>query len=221
VKSSTKALFALFVAVQLCACRREIISTADDPVTVVKNAETKFSKDFTHRCRMESTGNSGPGWQDKQLYEVAAADRYRIVSEKKNGTQTQQGELLVIREDIYQRQDEGPWRKLGPEWGAYFRRSGGPPMPMSSAIGYRIDSGSLRFTGREDVEGEPSLRYQMDIDDHVEMKKTIVYWVGAYDGLPHKTEESVQTKMWGSAPMTRRAVMYCSYGEHPSIKAPL
>jgi hypothetical protein len=201
--AKTKMIVVLAVVAAVAGCRREVISATDDPATVVRNAEMKFFQDFSHRCRTEASGNSGPGHRDKMVFEVAGPNRYRVVSEQQQGQGTQTGELLVIGDAAYRREGSGAWQKLGPEWTGYLRRSGagGPPLPISSGMGYRIDAGTVRFTGRETVEGEATLRYESDIDDHVEMTKKLVYWVGVHDGLPHKTEESVETKIWGSAPI--------------------
>src|SRR5581483_7748147 len=205
----------------LAACRKEVIHATDDPAAVVRDAEVKFARDFNHRCQMESSGNSGPGWQDRQIYEVAAPDRYKITTENQNGGEAKKGEILVIQNDAYQRIGEGEWRKLDPQWLGYLKKAGGPPMPISSAIGYRIDPGSVRLAGNDTLDGDTTLRYEMNADNHVEMTKQIVYWVGVHDGLPHKTEERVETKSWGSAPMTRLSVMSCTFGENLKIDAPI
>ncbi|HKV91404.1 MAG TPA: hypothetical protein VJW20_02530 [Candidatus Angelobacter sp.] len=211
----------VLVIAGLAACRKEVIHASDDPSTVVRDAEAKFAQDFNHRCQMENSGNSGPGWQDHQVYEVAAPDRYRIITENRLGGELQKGEILVIKDEAYRRLGDGAWQKMDPRWMGYLKKTGGPPMPISSAIGYRIDPGSVKFAGNDRVDGETTLRYEMNADNHVEMTKQIVYWVGVHDGLPHKTEERVETKSWGSAPMTSHSVMSCTFGEHLKIDAPI
>ena len=205
----------------LTACRKEVIHATDDPSTVVKDAEAKFAKDVNHRCQMESSGNSGPGWQDRQVYEVAAPDRYRITTENRMAGEVKKGEIVVIQDEAYQRLGDGAWQKMDPRWMGYLKKTGGPPMPISSAIGYRIDPGSVKLAGNDKLEGEATLRYELNASNQVGMTKMIVYWVGVHDGLPHKTEESVETQSWGTAPVMSHAAMSCTFGENLKIDAPI
>lgn len=205
----------------LAACRKEVIHATDDPSSVVRDAEAKFVRDYNHRCQMESSNNSGPGWHDHQVYEVAAADRYKITTENQIASEVKKGEIVVIQDEAYQRLGDGAWQKMDPRWMGYLKKMGGPPMPISSAIGYRIDPGSVRFAGNDTVDGETTLRYEMNADNHVDMTKRILYWVGVHDGLLHKTEERVETKSWGSAPTTSHSVMSCTFGEKLKIDAPI
>lgn len=221
MRSKPLLLLAVSLIASLAACRKEVIHATDDPSSVVRDAEAKFANDFNHRCRMESSGNSGPGWQDRQLYEVAAPDRYRIISETQNGGDAKKGEIVVIQDEAFQRIADGAWQKLGSQWMGYMKKTSGPPMPISSAIGYRIDPGSVRLAGNDTLEGEATLRYEMNAGNQMQMTKQIVYWVGVHDGLPHKTEEKVESRSWGSGPIKHQSVMNCSFGESPKIQSPI
>jgi hypothetical protein len=57
------------------------IKDGEDPLEVFTRARDGFLHDAPHRCEEEGSGNSGPGWQRSETYEVAAADRMRLVTQ--------------------------------------------------------------------------------------------------------------------------------------------
>jgi len=216
-------LLAIFV-IMLTSCRRkELIKPNDDPASVVTKAELALAQDFRHRCQTETSTNSGPGVHDLVLFEVAAPYRFRMFVEEKTARDTtQRREIIMINDKVYHREGDEAWQELGPEWVGYFRKSiGGPPMVTSSAVGYRWEGTDLKFAGRDMLDGEPTLRYDFSFDDRAELAKTIKYWVGVYDGLPHKTEEAVTTRGWGSAPIHSHTVTHCTFGGHIAISSPM
>jgi hypothetical protein len=58
----------------------QAIKDGDDPFAVFQRASLGFQHDTAHRCQEQSSGNSGPGWKKSATYEVAAADRMRLVA---------------------------------------------------------------------------------------------------------------------------------------------
>lgn len=206
----------------LTACRRELIKPNDEPASVVTKAELALAQDFRHRCQTETSTNSGPGTHLLVLFEVAAPYRFRIATEEKTtGDPTQRREIIMINDEAYLREGDQTWQK-SPEWAGYFRKStGGPPMGVSSGVGYRWKGTGLKFASRDMIDGEPTLRYDATIDDHIEMVKAIKYWIGVHDGLPHKTEEAVTTKVWGSAPIQSHTETRCTFSAHVAISRPI
>jgi hypothetical protein len=205
----------------LTACRRELIKPNDEPATVVTKAELALTQDFRHRCQTENSGNSGPGTHVLVLFEVAAPYQFRIATEEKtDGQPTQRREIIMIKDEAYLREGDQTWQK-SPEWAGYFRKlTGGPPMVASSGLD-RWEGTGLKFAGQDVIDGEPTLRYDATIDDHVGMVKTIKYWIGVYDGLPHKTEEALTTKVWGSAPIRSHTETRCTFSGHVAISSPI
>jgi hypothetical protein len=121
----------------------QAIKDGEDPLAVFQRASASFIHDTGHRCLEESSGNSGPGWRKSASYEVAAADRMRLVALEGSS----RAEWLLVGDAYYSKQNGESWRKLTDpaeiRMGQItFRR------PDPAGIALRLSAGQLEILGR-------------------------------------------------------------------------
>jgi hypothetical protein len=198
----------------------EPVAATDDPVQVVGRARVGLLRDTLHVCRREAVGNSGPGWTDTRVMEVAGERKHFATS---NGD-TKQGraEYIIIAGRVYMKTPNGPWQRPADKQGmdetrvAQMIESTGLP----DVLNFQYDSSTLKLIRNEAVEGAPAFLYQYHVQAG-DMERTISIWIGANDGLFRKSEMQTVTRSYGSAPIMWRETATCSYGGNVLIEAPL
>ena len=204
--------------------RPDLIRESDDPQTVVTNAEKAIRQVAQpYRCQFQSSTQSGPGSTENTILEVASPERYReLVRERSGREPVHEREVIMVLDDGYWRENSGPWQRVSPERMAFAKKYG-IPLPIMSGFGYRFDGSdgptaraALKFGGRQILDGTPVFVYDFRAEAIVGEGKTLRYWIGTQDGLPHKTEEVQLSKDFGTA----RMVTVCAYGHAIVIEPP-
>ncbi len=218
----------------LCACRQEPAQTAaaaeqrkgasvsetDDPVQVISRAQQAMLGSATpYRCQFEDSADSEPDRSEKITLEIADRDHYRVLTEVQSGTEpSQSAETIYDGNDVYTRARESSWRKLSRDKAPWLQPVF-PPLPLMSGLREPLgESGAkLKFDGPQELDGASVFRYVMTDSTPSPSGKTLHYWIGARDGLPHKVEVVQQNGDSGAAKMTS----ICSFGDTILIRPPI
>jgi len=193
----------------------QAVSASDDPIDVITKAAAAFLHDTSHRCRKTSSGNSGPGWGDVTVTEVAGSDRTRIILDQSRPEQTH-GETILIGKDGYRRMGNGPWQKLGAAEMSLYGRWGQGTLTLPDQLKFGYKSGDLKLVGPQVIDGVPTLLYRVVIHS-TEIERTINIWVGSNDTLPRRTEMSTHDPRIGTS---WQETTSCSYGVDIKIEPP-
>ncbi|MGE5205995.1 MAG: hypothetical protein ACM3PW_10295 [Chlamydiota bacterium] len=188
------------------------LTSSDDPIKVISNAALGLSHNTNHRCRKEAEGNSGPGWAEITTIEVSGDDRMHVTLEPSRAS-AERREMILIGDDLFVRDNNGPWRKTAP---ASFGLSKGRKF-IPDPLNFAFQPGDLKYLGREVIEGVPAFLY-VDVIHAYDLERTIKIWVGTDDGLPRRTE--MQTAEPSSG-MKSHETYSCSYGVVAKIEAPI
>ena len=205
------------------------IAENEDPADVVNKAHAAIVADTLHTCHREISNNSGPGSTTESVTEVAAPDRGRMVIDRRGGPGPGHTEMIVIGTDVYYRDGTGPWQKTAaatrlptasPFSGVPDGLSRGytPGLPTQGPWGTNI-----HFVQRETINGVPTFLYEDQFHPGgVGIRtQTDDIWVGANDHLPRKAQTVLVESAPGTAPITQRDTMTCSYGSAPKIDPPM
>jgi hypothetical protein len=194
----------------------QAIKDGEDPLTVFRRARDGFIHDTSHRCQEQSSGNSGPGWRKSATYEVAASDRMRFVAQEGSA----RTEWLLIGDAYYAKENGSSWRKLTNPQEV---RQGqitfpGALIPQEMIFGFQ--PGDLRSFGDQGVGPTPTILYRYTTHSG-DFDRTVNYWIGKQDSLPHRIEMRTETRSWGTAPIVWTESITCSYGVELKIEPPL
>lgn len=192
------------------------IKDGDDPLAVFQRARYGFLHDTAHRCYEQSSGNSGPGWKKSVTYEVAAADRMRVLAD--NGSA--HSESVQAGETYFAKTDGSPWRKLSTDQEIAVARMTFPGALIPQELSFGFQASDLKSLGKQSVAGVPTILYQHTIHTN-DMDRTISYWFGEQDSLPYRIEMRTEEKSWGSAPVTWQESISCSYNLVLQIEPPI
>lgn len=184
------------------------IKPGDDPLEVYQRASKGLLADTSHRCVSDSTGNSGPGWKHHTVFEIAGPTRTHVVTDE-----LVKREWVILEDDSYAKLEDAPWQKLSQQQKAAM---GGGPFPFPEELMYRLEPGDLKFVASEPLNGIPSLHYRDSIHTY-DLDRTIDYWFGVHDGLPHHLEMTTNNRDMGTS---WRESIVCTYGPI-EIKAPI
>ena len=192
------------------------IKDGEDPLEVYKRARVGLLHDTAHRCQEESTGNSGPGWHKTETYEVAAADRMRMVAQEGSA----RAEWLLVGDSYYVKQDAANWRKVTtPEELAQAQKIF-PAALIPQELQFGFQAGELKLLGEQMVNGRPAMEYQF-VAHLSDMDRTVNLWMGKGDSLLYKTEMRTETRSFGSPPVIWQESTSCTYGIDVQIEPPL
>ena len=195
----------------------EPVAATDNPLDVINKARLALLNDTAHSCLRETSGNSGPGWADERLAEVAAPDRVHIVISDLRPKATR-GEYIIIGKDIYRRTEIEPWERMQAGDVSVLGLWSGLLLPDVLKFGY--SSGDLKLIGPDTINGTPVFQYEYKV--HVgDMNRTIEMWIGANDHLPRKTHMLTVTTSALTAPVTWQESMSCTYGGSLKIEQPM
>jgi hypothetical protein len=187
------------------------LTPSDDPIKVVRKAAAAMLHDTSHRCRESATGNSGPGWSEVTVTEVAGTDRIRLAKEKGENA----GEMILIGDNGYRRVGIGPWEKMDSREVTY-RTSALDAIKLPDELRFGYNPEDLKLNGTETIAGTPTFHYQWSVSSPM-IRRTIDIWVGVKDNLPRKTE------MQSYDPMTKlqwHETTECTYGVAITIEPP-
>jgi|SRR5579859_241335 len=188
----------------------EPINANEEPNDVITKARTVLVSDTPHRCMKQSAGNSGPGWTDEMISEVAGRDRVHVIV-KQNAVD---GELLLIGDDIYRRIGSAPWQKLeGNDARAVRDQISGAQFSQPMVFDYT--RGELKSAGKQMLGAIPVYVYTADLNTY-EMQRTIKIWVGANDHRPLRTEMHTLN----TDGLRWQEDWSCEYGVNVQIEAP-
>lgn len=188
------------------------LTPSDDPIKVISNAASGLSHNRNHLCRREAEGNSGPGWADITTIEVAGDDRMHVTVATSRPSAGRR-EMIRIGDNLFVRDNNGPWRKTSPASVGLSRGRGFIPDPLN----FSFQPGDLKYLGREVIGGVPTFLY-VDVIHAYDLERTIKIWVGAADGLPRRTEMQTATPSSG---VKWHETFSCSYGVGAEIEAPI
>jgi hypothetical protein len=198
----------------------QAIKDGEEPLAVFQRASLGFQHDTAHRCQEQSAGNSGPGWRKSATYEVAATDRMRFVTldgSSQNGSA--RGEWLLVGNAYYLKQDGGPWRKLtDPREIALGQMIPGASIPQELRFGFQ--PGDLKSLGDQVVGGAPAVLYRYTVHTY-DLDRTVDYWIGKQDSLPHRIEMRTESRSGGTRPSVWTESITCSYGVEIKIEPPI
>jgi hypothetical protein len=197
------------------------VNPKDDPVVVLNKARIGVLHDTNHTCVLESTGNSGPGWNDRRTVEVSGAGRLHITLRSKSPT-NDPSEYLIVENQVFDRRPGGPRERADAkavgDAKSLAEIEQAALLPQVFKFGF--SSGDLKFLGGQTLGVTPTLRYQYQ--GHVyNMDRTIDIWIGADDGLPRKTEMLTVTRDTITATVRWSESFSCTYGGNDVIKAPM
>jgi hypothetical protein len=199
----------------------EPVKATDDPVQVVGRARIGLLRDTLHVCRREASGNSGPGWTDSRLIEVAGDRKHFITST--NDIQQGHNQYTIIVGRVYMKAANGPWQRPADKPGIDETKVAQmvEGLQLPDVLNFRYDSGTLKLIRNEAVEGAPAFLYQYHAQAG-DMERTISIWVGANDGLFRKSDMQTTTRSTLGGPATVwRETATCAYGGIVMIEAPL
>jgi len=185
------------------------IAADEDPVEVVHSAALGLLHDYSHRCTL-SRGKGGLAGDDSSVIEVSGPDRLHATWARTHPEPTQ-GELILIDNDAFSRQGRDPWKKTDTFEASRLKRY----LPQGLQAGYK--SGDLKLVGKPSIDGSPTFQYQYFVND-TSLNRTVNLWIGAYDGLPHKTEMRTIDK---DSHSSYDESYSCTYGVRVEIKAPI
>lgn len=189
------------------------IKDGEDPLQVFEQARIGLLHSTSYRCQQESSGNSGPGWRKSESYEVAAADRMRMVAREGSD----QVEWLLIGDDYYEKPNRGPWKKLTSPQELALAKMVFPGLTVP--LGMQFQPGELKSLGDQVVAGVRTVLYRFTTHN-VEMDRTINFWFGKQDSLPRRVEMRTESKSSGTAPIIWQESTSCSYGVVVKIEPP-
>lgn len=183
------------------------IKASDDPVDVLARARAALLQDVSHRCREESSGNSGPapGWADVKVFEIAGSDRKHVVVDQLR-PKADHNEWILLGQDGYRQTGNGPWERLDASAIALVAQLWAPDV-----FQFAFHQGDLKLAGREVIDGVAAFQYQFAFHSS-DFDRTINIWVGIDDNLPRRTEMRSVTRSWGSTPVVWQQKTYCTYG---------
>lgn len=199
------------------------LTPADNPATVVSQAGLALLRDSGHRCSRETSGNSGPGWADTRVTEVAGRGRLHFIMNELRPT-PKLAEFIIIGGDGYRRTGNGPWEKLSaqemklPQQGALAATSAASQLP--DVLKFRYEGNDLKFVAPDQIDGVPTFLYQYSVHAG-DMDRTIRIWIGVNDNLPRKTQMNTVTKESLSQPITWQESTSCAYGVTNKIDPPI
>jgi hypothetical protein len=194
----------------------EPIASTENPVDVVNKARLALMNDHTHSCLRKTSGNSGPGWTDSRVTEVAGPDRTHVVTNASSADHPQD-EYIIIGKDVYNKIGNAPWQRMGTAE-TQFVASLDFTLPDVLKFGYQSEAFTL--IGPETVDGFAALRYEDKIRAG-DMDRTIDIWVRASDHLPLRTHMLTVTTSSVTAPITWQETWTCSYGQTFKIDPPM
>jgi hypothetical protein len=194
----------------------QAIKDGEDPLAVFRRARDGFIHDTSHRCQEQSSGNSGPGWKKAAAYEVAASDRMRFVAQEGSA----RTEWLLVGDAYYAKENGSAWRKLTNPQEV---RQGqitfpGALIPQEMIFGFQ--SGDLKSFGEQGVGGTLTVLYRYTVHSS-DLDRTVDYWIGKQDSLPHRIEMRTESRSWGTKPSVWTESITCSYGVEIRIEPPL
>ena len=187
------------------------LTPSDDPIKVVRKAAAAMLHDTSHRCRESATGNSGPGWSEVTVTEVAGTDRIRLAKEKGENA----GEMILIGDNGYRRVGIGPWEKMDSREVTY-RTSALDAIKLPDELKFGYNPGDLKLNGAETIAGTPTFHYQWSVSNPM-IRRTIDIWVGVKDNLPWKTEMETYDP---TTKLQWHQTTECTYGVAISIELP-
>ena len=192
------------------------IKDGDDPFDVYKRAGKSLLHDTMHRCVQESAGNSGPGWKKSSTFEVAAADRMRMLAQDGSS----RTEWLLVGDAYYLKENGAPWRKVEqPEEIALGQRVF-PGAGIPQELQFRLDDGELKRSEDQSIGGIPTVLYKY-VAHLSDFDRTISLWIGKQNSLPYRMEMMTETRDSVAAPTRWQESVSCTYGVDISISAPL
>ena len=194
----------------------QAIKDGDDPFAVFQRASLGFQHDTAHRCQEQSSGNSGPGWKKSATYEVAAADRMRLVALEGSA----RIEWLLVGDANYSKQNAGSWRKLTDPREIALGRMTFPGALIPQELRFTFQPGDLKSLGDQSAGGMATVLYRYT-SHFSDFDRTVDYWIGKQDSLPRRIEMRTETRSWGTAPTVWTESITCSYGVEIKIDPPM
>ena len=192
------------------------IKDDEDPLAVFQRATDLFVRDTGHVCSEQSSGNSGPGWKKSATYEVAAADRMRLVVQDGSA----HGESIQIGDSYYAKTEGSSWRKLTTSQEIEQGRITFPGALIPQELRFGFQAGDLKSLGRQGIAGVPTVLYQYKTHSN-DFDRTVSYWLGEQDSLPYQIEMRTEERSSGSAPLVWQESISCSYNTPIKIEPPI
>jgi hypothetical protein len=196
----------------------EPVKPTDDPIAVVKRAGMALARDTQHICQSNSSGNSGPGWEKSQIFQVAGQGRQRLLTND-NGAKDGRLEYVVINGRVYMKSGGAAWQSAEKNGWNDTQLSGmlaSAGIPDELKFGYSVEQ--LKFVRVDTIAGSEVLEYESLIHTY-DMERTIRVWIGANDGMLYRSE--MTTRGIGQGATSWRTSTTCSYGTAPQIEAPI
>jgi len=194
----------------------QAIKDGEDPLAVFQRASLGFQHDTAHRCQEQSSGNSGPGWKKSATYEVAAADRMRVVALEGSA----RVEWLLVGDSYYLKENGGSWRKLTDPREIRLGQIAFPGALIPQELWFGFQSGDLKSLGDQVVGGTRAVLYRYTTHS-TDFDRTVDYWIGMQDSLPRRIEMRTESRSWGTAPIVWTESITCSYGVDIKIDPPM
>ena len=130
------------------------------------------------------------------------------------------GESILIGDDAYSRQGNGPWQRTAQGYGKLLLPNPGFKGLDRETLDYQFHGWTIKQVGREVVNGTPTQVYEFSV--HMsDFDRTITSYVGIYDNRQYKSHMVTTTRSLGSAPVVWQTTTTCAYGMIFSIKRPL
>lgn len=181
----------------------DVIRPEDDPEKVVAAArEAMLNVRQPYRCQFVWPG-LGSRLNDVSTFEAVDREHYRLAIEKRAGALVQKDdEWIMAGGEAFHRKAEGPWQRMTASELEWWQQKVGPPLPMMSGLGLAFDNDrqnpSFRLhQGRQRLGDVEVYEYSAAWTG-----KTLSFWIGVKDGLPHKTLEFSDNKSIGRSEMT-------------------
>jgi len=174
----------------------QAIKDGEDPLAVFQRASLGFLHDTAHRGQEKNAGNSGPGWRKSATYEVAAADRMRLVGLEGSS----RIEWLLVGDAYYSRRNGASWRKLTEAGEIALGQMIFPGALIPQELRFGSQPGDLKSLGEQIFGGTKAVLYRFT--SHLsDFDRIVDYWIGKQDSLPRRIEMRTESRSWGTAPI--------------------
>jgi hypothetical protein len=219
-----KRLFLCCVILSFVACSRVIPAGLHKSVGDTFDARGNLAKAMqsmldakSYRARVESSTSSGT--TSTTSIEFVAPDHFHLTREATTpGHPPTKRETIVVGAETWMKMGDAPWQKFPADLSDTIKQFRDPE--VINQIAKSLD---VKVVGTEVLEGTPTTIYQYTLGnpDNKDFNISAKTWVGAGDGLPHKTESEGDLNLAGRQIHTKSIITYYDYGADITINKPL
>ncbi len=175
-------------------------------------------------CALHALQHLGDGGSFQETIEVIPPDRTHATVDLGGGLST---EFILIGDARYSKSGDAPWTKL-PSANATPSTDTSGMTPAKTIEEFRQYASNARLLGPEDLDGVPTIAYQLNINHTITVKGRTTHisglekiWVAVSDGLPRREDTDQTMEFDGRSIVSKDTVLLYDYGADIMIEAPL